>query len=257
MTRTIAAVVAEMLAWNAWKFENPDFAWEVVHVDSQVSYGRYQRQSEALAVMDRNPGTNIFEVNDDVSIDGGDMVEAFAGWRAQLKAASPMGPSLNGLERDMVLAALRLWQATATRAINPMIMEIATMGGLQQPLSDDAIDNLCERINIGPFQPSPEHKLSPPGPLEPPLDEIVEAEQLVVARAVETIAGKTPGEFYAMPKAGPRPSMARAPDPWHIGELPGDEDRCTIRDQNGLIVQRTATPEQACAMVDENNFEAA
>lgn len=41
-------------------------------------------------------------------------------------------------------------------------------------------------------------------------------------------------------------------DPWHIGELPGDDGR-TIRDSNGLTVKVCVTPELAQVDVDEHN----
>lgn len=41
-------------------------------------------------------------------------------------------------------------------------------------------------------------------------------------------------------------------DPWHIGELPGDDGR-TIRDQNGLTVRVAATEAKAHEIVDAHN----
>jgi hypothetical protein len=42
-------------------------------------------------------------------------------------------------------------------------------------------------------------------------------------------------------------------DPWHIGELPGDELRCTIRDQNGLAVRVASSADIAERMVNLHN----
>lgn len=44
-------------------------------------------------------------------------------------------------------------------------------------------------------------------------------------------------------------------DPWHIGELPGDDGR-TIRDQNGLTVGIALDRAQARLLVDAHNGEA-
>lgn len=43
-------------------------------------------------------------------------------------------------------------------------------------------------------------------------------------------------------------------DPWHVGELPGDDGR-TIRDQNGLTVDVKPTAAEAAAAVAQNNGE--
>ena len=53
---------------------------------------------------------------------------------------------LNARELATVLAALRLWQETVNRHEEPM-WEIATDDGMIEPLSDDEIDELCERLN--------------------------------------------------------------------------------------------------------------
>lgn len=47
--------------------------------------------------------------------------------------------------RDIVLAALRLWQHSAEVPVD--IMEIATNGSTHAVMSDDDIDDLCEHIN--------------------------------------------------------------------------------------------------------------
>lgn len=66
-----------------------------------------------------------------------------------IKTASPnprsAGTSISLLdeERDMILAALRLWQ----RATDDDLMEIATNSGSHKPLTADQIDRLCEDLN--------------------------------------------------------------------------------------------------------------
>ncbi len=165
-------------------------------------------------------------------------------------------------EKSTVLAALRLWQSTSTRQIPMNIQDIADSAGEINPLDDDEIDDLCERINLGPEacalldEVIAPHKIVEARALEPPLDEIVEAEQLAGANAADEIAGQPVGDFYAtMPPAMPRPEMKRAPDIWHIGQLPGDEGGCTVRDQNGLTVGIWPTPAEAMAEVALNNAE--
>ena len=50
-------------------------------------------------------------------------------------------------ERDIILAALRLWQRTPDAAIPGQIHDISTACGAHTPLGDAEIDDLCERIN--------------------------------------------------------------------------------------------------------------
>lgn len=56
------------------------------------------------------------------------------------------------MERDTILAALRLWQDQKRFGpdahINEELIEIATNGGAHEELSIDAIDALCEAINV-------------------------------------------------------------------------------------------------------------
>lgn len=61
--------------------------------------------------------------------------------------ASPP-PFLTGRERDTVLAALRLWQATAATDINGDILAIAAGAYEHPPLDGSEIDALCERLNV-------------------------------------------------------------------------------------------------------------
>ncbi len=55
-------------------------------------------------------------------------------------------------ERDTILAALRLWQDQKRfgpdARINEDLIDIATNGGQHEELSLDAIDALCEAINV-------------------------------------------------------------------------------------------------------------
>lgn len=58
--------------------------------------------------------------------------------------------TVTGAERDMVLAALRLWNDVVNDGaeyITPELLEIATNGDAHPLLDDVAIDELCERIN--------------------------------------------------------------------------------------------------------------
>lgn len=62
---------------------------------------------------------------------------------------------LDDRERATVLAALRYWQAYGLRAPiqgqrMTMIREIADNGGEVEALSENEIDDLCERLNAGP-----------------------------------------------------------------------------------------------------------
>ena len=50
-------------------------------------------------------------------------------------------------ERDVILAALRLWQTAVVENLPSDILLIAENNG--ERLSDEAIDALCERINKG------------------------------------------------------------------------------------------------------------
>ncbi len=58
-------------------------------------------------------------------------------------------------ERDTILAALRMWQEQTKYQqehpdaiwVSHDLMEIATLGGDHEPLTNEEIDDLCERIN--------------------------------------------------------------------------------------------------------------
>ena len=52
---------------------------------------------------------------------------------------------LDSRELGTVLAALRFWQSMT--AIDSRFLAIATNGDQQNPLTDDEIDALCERLN--------------------------------------------------------------------------------------------------------------
>ena len=53
---------------------------------------------------------------------------------------------INGVERDTVLAALRLWQRAGGEGTEEW--DIATFGGSHAGLDNDTIDALCERLNV-------------------------------------------------------------------------------------------------------------
>jgi len=58
---------------------------------------------------------------------------------------------LKPVERDMILAALRLWNDVVNDGaayINDGLLEIATDGGKNALMNDNTINNLCERINV-------------------------------------------------------------------------------------------------------------
>jgi hypothetical protein len=60
--------------------------------------------------------------------------------------------TLASRELATVLAALRLWQQTVNRLDSDCedgLADIATDGGAFEPLDEDEIDGLCERINGG------------------------------------------------------------------------------------------------------------
>lgn len=54
---------------------------------------------------------------------------------------------LNGVERDAILASLRLWQRTP-EAERFQEWPVFTNDGLHGGLSDDEIEDLCERLNV-------------------------------------------------------------------------------------------------------------
>ena len=58
---------------------------------------------------------------------------------------------LEQAERDMILAALRLWNDAMNdggHLINDGLLDIATNGGKHALMDDNAISGLCERINF-------------------------------------------------------------------------------------------------------------
>ncbi len=60
-------------------------------------------------------------------------------------------PTISTLERDIILASLRLYQHVHDQTggdIPEDILDIATDGGSHKVLDLDAIDDLCERINV-------------------------------------------------------------------------------------------------------------
>ena len=60
-------------------------------------------------------------------------------------------PPISTEERDIILAALRLYQHVHDETggdIPDDILSIATDGGSHEVIDLDAIDDLCERINV-------------------------------------------------------------------------------------------------------------
>lgn len=60
-------------------------------------------------------------------------------------------PPISTEQRDMILAALRLYQQVHDQTggdIPDDILAIATDGGSHEVIDLDAIDDLCERINV-------------------------------------------------------------------------------------------------------------
>jgi hypothetical protein len=51
-------------------------------------------------------------------------------------------------ETATVLAALRHWQNTSSTSIDTELFDIATNCGTLERLTDDEIDDLCERVNV-------------------------------------------------------------------------------------------------------------
>lgn len=62
----------------------------------------------------------------------------------------PNGLVINDQEAAMILAGLRMIQRLG---VQPPEEEVATNGGELDELGDDAIDDLCERINFGQAAP--------------------------------------------------------------------------------------------------------
>ena len=59
-----------------------------------------------------------------------------------------VGHTLSDRELATILAALRFWQRHEKMDADPC-NDVASDGGRLQPLCDDEIDRLCERLNIG------------------------------------------------------------------------------------------------------------
>lgn len=60
-------------------------------------------------------------------------------------------PAISTDERDIILAALRLYQQVHEQTggdIPEDILAIATDGHSHKPIDPEAIDELCERINV-------------------------------------------------------------------------------------------------------------
>lgn len=60
-------------------------------------------------------------------------------------------PTITTDERDIILAALRLFQHVHEQTggdIPDEILDIATDGDSHEPIDLEAIDDLCERINV-------------------------------------------------------------------------------------------------------------
>ncbi len=60
-------------------------------------------------------------------------------------------PAISTDERDMILASLRLYQQVHEQTggdIPEDILAIATDGDSHEPIDLEAIDDLCERINV-------------------------------------------------------------------------------------------------------------
>ncbi len=75
------------------------------------------------------------------------------------------------------------------------------------------------------------------------------------ARAlIDSYGGDVPSWIKAEVEALEDAIEPWSPDPWHVGELSGDDGR-TIRDENGLTVKVCATAEQAAAEVAQHNGE--
>jgi len=70
----------------------------------------------------------------------------FQNIHALCEVAASTPHTFNERELGTILAALRLWQSTAWRS-SPELEDIATNGGLDVPLMDNEIDDLCERLN--------------------------------------------------------------------------------------------------------------
>ena len=56
---------------------------------------------------------------------------------------------MDDIERDTILAALRFWQSRDYERTE--FLDIATNGGTHPLMTDEDIDDLCERINCGDF----------------------------------------------------------------------------------------------------------
>jgi hypothetical protein len=77
-------------------------------------------------------------------------------WQCRMGAAelyhSRTGITLSDRELDTVLAALRNWQDENTESLPVVLIENASEHG--EPLTNDEIDELCERINCGDNKPT-------------------------------------------------------------------------------------------------------
>lgn len=75
---------------------------------------------------------------------------------------------INDEERDIILAALRLWQFTTD--VPDDILDIADNNGKHFVMEDSDIDTLCEKLNIDYDDPDPDY--DDQGNLKPGVDHV-------------------------------------------------------------------------------------
>lgn len=81
------AILADMLAYEAAKFDAEPVEFDVYDAAEKRSRGGFKSREEAEAAARQIPGAVVLDVYDDLDVSGADLVDAFTAWREQLKAA--------------------------------------------------------------------------------------------------------------------------------------------------------------------------
>ena len=81
------AILADMLAYEAAKFDAEPVEFDVYDAAEKRSRGGFKSREEAEAAARQIPGATVLDVYDDLDVSGADLVDAFTAWREQLKAA--------------------------------------------------------------------------------------------------------------------------------------------------------------------------
>lgn len=111
-------------------------------------------EAEARALADCwNYDGEWVETGETAEFDHSEIAEDGARLLEEGETIEPRGSyALTQTQRDMILAALRLWQDVVNDGgggyLNESLIDIATNGDSHELLDDRAIDDLCEAINV-------------------------------------------------------------------------------------------------------------